>query len=312
MTARPLFPAVKDLLVHLGKQDTQVNMTELALRAFEQTFPQGKNPRDFVNAKARELGVNTALALGPSWDETRINGHQFAIIQTMTIIDSFLRRLMREYAAYGLLGPGTLKTKRGNQQLDALGMVEENLPAANAKAIRKCPEYDLIQYYRSVRNHIMHPDPGEPAPDPSALIAAHSGHLAGYGSLPSPAAVVGYSDFILLTRATKYYSRLLNEQCGLTPKLVVDFHSSRDGSSFSAGPRGISLPWRPHFRPLKGAPDAHVDAVVESLRGFYEMPRGDRATVKAELLRFLRLDPSSRERRRQKDESLRKPAGSRR
>jgi hypothetical protein len=298
ITTKPLYPAISNLFFTLGSQDTQINLDEVALRFLERLAGGGDNQVDFVNATCRHMGVKTSLRV--PWKEFRRNGHRFAIVQTISIVDAFLRRLGREYRAYGKIDPAKWKSQSDGEDLDALRALTENLPTAQRKEARKYAEYGLIDYYRLVRNRVIHRSSRDTDSVLKALLAEHSDHFHdNYGIVPNDFANIAYDDFMLLTRAMKYYARILNEVCELTPELVLRFHVARSEAPLLngeiAGPTHISTPWLNTFRRLKGRQE-RVPGFVEMFKRIYVMSDADAFRFKVALEKFF-VDDGTRKAR---------------
>ena len=173
--------------------------------------------RFFVNEQCELLGINTSL--GRDWQDVRANAHRFAIAQSISVIESFLRDLTREYRFYRGLLEDTWTNSIGGEQLNALSALTQNLPKVERLRARACPEYDLIQYYRVVRNRIVHRTALDTTRQLRQLLNKHKPHFeACYRAVPEDFDLIGYNDFLLLTRATKYYVQVLNDVCALEPK----------------------------------------------------------------------------------------------
>jgi hypothetical protein len=300
VTERPLYPAVSDLRQASGEQDTLVNLSEVAIRLFEQTMGGTGDPVAFVNAMCARTKVNTSL--GVAWDGVRLNGYRFSIVQVMVVVDTFLRRLAREYRLYSGLSADNWRTQARGEQLDPLAALTENLSDGAKRRARGCPEYGLIQYYRAVRNRTIHQTRQDTDAQLAHLLARHEKHFNEcYSAVPRPFAEITYDDFLLLTRAVKYYSNVLNDVCDLKPDGIVTLHTSRT-SSFPdnkeiVGPQQKNVPWVGSIRKRKGKPQ-RIDGIVARLTSIYELPEQDYEQVRYLLEEFLRSDPPKRVRRK--------------
>lgn len=293
-------PAFTDMLATLGSQDTNLNLDEVALRFFERIAEIGENKTEFVNATCAHMGVNTSLRV--PWAVFRRNGHQFAIAQTMAVADSFYRRLGREYRAYNQLEISEWKSQVHGEQLDALNALAENL--RDGKMVRALPEFALIQYYRMVRNRVIHRSGKDTEKPLSTLLALHEKHLRDcYQTIPSKFEDICYDDFILLTRAIKYSARVLNQACALTPQQILAFHLSRSRADHAAtdvtGPT-VTAPYLHAIRRSKGR-ENYAAALTRSFARIYVMNKENAVQFADALREFVKRDGSAKERRRQKE-----------
>jgi hypothetical protein len=215
LTLKPQFEAFRAFYSFSGQQDTLINMIELALRSFENQMSGEDDKPEFVKRKCIEMHVNSSL--GVPWISVRRNSWLLMITQALSAIESFIDDLSREYKAFNKEAASNWKTQAGDKQLDGLATLVSNLPKVGAKIAKKCPEYDLLQYYRAVRNWYIHAGQKDLSRQHLALLQSHKEYLtATYGAVANGPADVNYGDFMLLTTAAKNYAKVLNDACNLT------------------------------------------------------------------------------------------------
>jgi hypothetical protein len=305
VTKKPVYPALKNLRQLSGEQDTFINLSEVALRLFEEIMKAGKDPSAFVNAICVHLNVNSSL--GVDWNEVRANGHRFALTQVMTVAEAFLKRLAQEYRLYKGITMEWHKQVNG-EQLDALDVLTENLGAAAKASARKYPEYHLIQYYGDVRNRTIHRTKKKTDAELNRLLGNHEKHFQdAYSTVPSPFEEIDYDDSLLLTRAVKYYANILNDLCDLRPKEIATLHlrlKSIDPKVDKAVAnqkidiqQQRHLPWVDSLRRMRSQPDKLMKA-LERLKLEYNLSASQCDEIMQQVEQFLQQDPTRKERKK--------------
>ena len=218
----PVYPSVRTLNQISGMQDTFINLVELSICFFEKEIEKQDDPETFVKNSCDEFRINSSLAA--SWDEVGSNAHKFALVQAVSVADEFIRDLTREYREYRNILDERWVVQKNGGQLDPLTALLENLPAECSKRAKSCPEFDLWQYYRLVRNRIVHRGDIDTSTERAKFLGKHEKHFKeGYGVIPKEAANIGYQDFLLFTRTLKYFAKILNDVCDLTVDGIANF-----------------------------------------------------------------------------------------
>jgi hypothetical protein len=308
VTKKPVYPAVKDLRQLSGEQDTLIDLSEVALRLFEEIMKVGEEPSAFVNAMCVHLKVKSSM--GADWSEVRANGHRFAITQVMTVVDAFLKRLAREYRLYKGI-TGEWRNQVDGEQLDALDVLTENLGADAKASARKYPEYHLIQYYGDVRNRTIHRTKKNTDAELKRLLGKHEKHFQdAYSTLPSPFEEIDYDDFLLLTRAVKNYANILNDLSDLRPEEIASLHLSlesidpKDDEAVAKQKIDIQrqrqLPWVDSLRRIEAQPEKLVRA-LRRLKLVYNLSDSQCDEIRQQFEQFLQQDPTRKERKKAAD-----------
>jgi hypothetical protein len=277
---RPQYRTYQNLRLAAGLQDTLINLSEVALRYFERDLATQSNPRGFVDEVSDELGVNTSF--GASWADVRMNAHRYAVAQAYAVFDNYCRQLGKEYRAFH--PDWKWRAQIDDRTLDALTALTENMAQADRRYARECPEYDLLHYYRAVRNRLLHATAEDTDALRLTLIGKHEQHyIQAYGTIPTTYANIGYSDYSSLTRAMKYYAAVLNDGCALSPDTVVS-HYLADGDFLAA------------LRRRKGDVKK-IQKLARALARRYAIGEGAIPTMYERLDEFVAADPSRRVRR---------------
>src|SRR4051812_2855187 len=102
------------------------------------------------------------------------------------------------------------------------------MPSHCSKRVRRCPEYHLVQYYRSIRNRIIHRTKANTDEILKRLLK-HETHFRDYYKLvPNKFGSLAFSDFQLLTRSMGYFAKVLNDACDLQPADILRFEESKE------------------------------------------------------------------------------------
>jgi hypothetical protein len=205
----PTYPAVADLRKTSGAQDSWIEMTEVFLReGLTCAAASSIGLDEHVRALAKKHGV----VVGPvNLERMELRVQQMNIVQVHLTSENFFDDLLRQYAVYKQINPASLVTQDGSRNLSSLERIQRNSPAPGPLF---CPEADLIEYYRLVRNHLIHHSPSAEALNRKRQsLLRHRSHFASYSplSVPNAANAMSFADFMLFTRAVKYFANLAND-----------------------------------------------------------------------------------------------------
>ena len=218
-TKRKLAP-VRLMLLELGRQDASIQLQELSLSFLESTAQSmGVRINDFLKIlyQARKIPHGSY-----QFEELR----QVFINSQITLTHAHLERMLkgviellrtRLRASSKPLEPVGWRTQKNKANLAPLQQLEENLPTIDSKRLASCPEFALLEYYRLVRvaNAHMTDETRAHAEDAfKALTAVQLEHFEGYELLaPNLPSSLKFDDFLLFTRAVKYYANVINDVC---------------------------------------------------------------------------------------------------
>lgn len=230
---KPLYPAVIALRQVLGYQDACIQLHELSARVLEsQATAQGAQREDFLMRLFREIGIPQGTF---AFTDLRRVAAESYIVQTYNVVERFLRDLIAQYKDHfpeRCVG-WTTKDEDGGT-LPPLDELLRNLPADKRRQLWEYPEAALLDYDRQLRVSIVHrtADNKRKAHKGFAnLVREHGVHFASsYAELKAPKAPadVGFDDFLLFTRAVKYFSNILNDACDLSIAAITEYVGTRD------------------------------------------------------------------------------------
>lgn len=273
-TSPPVLTAVREMRSYGGFQDACVTLAEVALRRLmddAQASPQGV--RAYVAASATRYGLCLGL---DDFDKYVPVLAGVYIVQAYQVCERFLKSLNSQLMDVRQIPRNEWKSQDAHgRDLSPLQQFAENLPRKQASALRKVPEYDLLEYYRLARTCLIHPtaDTLKSANKAqSAVLKSHQQHFEdSYGGLSAPNSPdkLTWNDYFLATRAMKYFSSRLNEAARVTIEEVSGYlarsgpvaKSIRRHSQSRPAVRRLVRNW--HAR-LFGPPD---EASIEWLLG---------------------------------------------
>lgn len=202
------FDSYKELKSNLGSHDAMIEVNELAFRSFVHQAEKHGNARKFVeeNSKRYHVCVNVS-DLSTIQSKTRLS----YIVTVYQSADLFYRQFGSEHAK--------LYDKPWSPKLDneaPLQHVIRNLACSSDVAHQKISSarIALFEYYRRMRNHIVHPS-SAPREDRYSFLRSHLGEIHKmYSTLqdaPHQMANVDFDDFILFSRLVKDIAAVLCE-----------------------------------------------------------------------------------------------------
>jgi hypothetical protein len=163
------------------------------------------------------------------------------IVQTYNIQEIFFKDFNAEYRAYKQIADWRFTVKEGSstKSLDPYTQLIESIPKAESAVFKEKPESYIIQYYRLVRNGIVHKSDTS-MNKPADYFAKHILPLADYfkdyyqflpqGKLPAPNGPneLTHYDFVLQSRCLKYLVNLIVNACNLSVTEIFQFEITSD------------------------------------------------------------------------------------
>ncbi len=203
------FPSSRRLERYLGESDSILELDELACRFFIHAADHSGNPRGFVAECSNKFGVCVNLAEFSAW---RVHLAQRHIVAVYESAERFFKEFRREHSE--LHRREWTGDKDGKNRID---LALENVGPTKERA-EQIVGLDLIsrfEYYRLVRNWIVHDRTRKPEKEVSALeeLAEYSEtNAAALGKLaaPNPPESLTFDDFILFSRVTKLIAEKLS------------------------------------------------------------------------------------------------------
>lgn len=213
-----MFPCVRRLRPMFGAHDAAIQSNQIILLHFEDEY------RHNLDGKLLELSAKYKVSPGNSnFAFVKRSIAEMNITSTYTLVDRFLKDFISDCVKYKKMD-WKYKNKDGDL-LDPLNQIIFNLPYSKSKLITQIPEYSLLDYYRHVRNQIIHPN----AQNLSRLNKKHMELVNSYGEhwmgiykiMPNEYEQISYNDYFIYTRAVKYFVNALNNIVELTTEEIV-------------------------------------------------------------------------------------------
>ncbi|MDK1024086.1 MAG: hypothetical protein QGD92_07630 [Gammaproteobacteria bacterium] len=217
-TTKGLLPSIKRMFDGVGAQDACIQLQELSIQYLCNSAEATRAPiGDFLKLLYRWNNIPHGTY---DFDELLELASKSYLTATYALLEKMLRAIISEYKNNNpSVVKGWKKQNSQGENFSPLQELAENLPSKQSATLKNAPEYRLLEYYRLVRIANSH-HKGETLRNAgkahSAITAADIAHFQTYDpAVMAPNAPEGicFEDFLLFTRAIKYYSKLLNEAC---------------------------------------------------------------------------------------------------
>lgn len=216
-TTKPLIGAISTMWSELGKQDACIQLQELSNRCLHDALvASGKSPDDYLKPLFASYGIPNGTYSLAELEELVAKSY---LVQTYSQLERMLRGVIAHYKTkYASTGAIWATKNSKDERYSPLEELHANLPKASAKALKDCPEFDLLEYYRVVRvanSHVKGTTLSRAQADYKKLTTKQLQHFSTCYSLkaPNPPSLIAFDDFLLFTRATKYFAKQINEVC---------------------------------------------------------------------------------------------------
>jgi hypothetical protein len=212
----PLMPVISAIRYTIGLQDSCIQTNQASILFFEQQANLSENKENFIKETCRKFKISLGIS---DMDFFKSIQYKSYILQTYNLVEPFFKELNRAYRNYNNFRDDW-KTKIGDKSLDPFNQLLENIGASKKVILKACPEFFLLEYYRLVRNSIVHLQESED--EHKKTLKYFNGHIKellpyfkeNYElTAPNEPDSVSFYDFMLYTRALKYYSNVLNDVC---------------------------------------------------------------------------------------------------
>lgn len=213
---KPLLPVISSLRLTVGLQDSCIQTNQASILFFEEQAASSDDKEKFIKDTCQKFRIS----LGTSdMDFFKKIQYKSYILQTYNLMEPFFKELNRTYRYYNNF-KGDWKSKNGDKNLDPFNQLAENIGISKKAALKACPEYFLLDYYRLVRNSIVHLQESED--EHKKTLKYYNDHIKHHSpyfkenyemSAPNEPDDISFQDFMLYTRAVKYYSNILNDIC---------------------------------------------------------------------------------------------------
>lgn len=203
------FPSSRRLERYLGESDAILEIDELACRFFIDAAGLSGDAKAFVAECSKKFGVCVNLAEFDAWRAHLAQRHIVAVYESA---ERFFKEFRKEHSE--LHRREWTGDKDGKSRID---LALENVGPTKEEA-EQSVGLDLIsrfEYYRLVRNWIVHDRTRKPEKETMALqsLAEYSdANAAALGRLvaPNPPESLSFDDFILFSRVTKLVAEKLS------------------------------------------------------------------------------------------------------
>lgn len=203
------FPSSRQLARYLGESDAILEINELACRFFVNAAQLSGDPKSFVTECSAKFGVCVNLAEFDGWRAHLSQRHIVAVYESA---ERFFKEFRREHSE--LHRREWTGDKDGKSRID---LALENVGPTKEEA-EQSVGLDLIsrfEYYRLVRNWIVHDRTRKPDKETTALqnLPEYSDSNAtalGQLAAPNPPESLNFDDFILFSRVTKLVAEKLS------------------------------------------------------------------------------------------------------
>lgn len=209
----PLLPPVRSLKRDLGVVDASSQVAQLAFDSLRERVEAAPDPRALLEELAAKYN------LPPGTDQLDVVERQLAmshVFHAHAVIDQFLKQVIHwlKYFRPELRTWKKKKRSTDTNDADALEQLAINLKGNRPSPLRQAPEFELLHYFRHIRHYAGHQSS-------VALGQAETAHhqldsaffTQNYGHAPNLPSALVFADFLVYTRATKYFAQLLNDAC---------------------------------------------------------------------------------------------------
>jgi hypothetical protein len=201
-----MFKSFSELKKTLGQYDAAVELKELSLRFLNSQFNQN-NKIEFISSISKKVNI----AYNPaSYDESKRLICLSYISMAYSGFDNFVYSLNSEIET--IFGKKNINTD-GLCELDILIEKMKQITNKTINPIKNIVEYDIVQYYRLIRNEFVHPfinkheniDYFYKRIDKNKLNKAYPK----YSSCLNTKNNISFDDFIFLSLIIKEYAKIL-------------------------------------------------------------------------------------------------------
>ncbi len=252
-TSKPSIPVTRKLNEILGSQDALISGVETSFRHFfkdldiekfrlkssseghskeltveekKEIANSNKKAIESIEELSKEVGVHPGTINIEALSTNLAHSH---IVQTSSLFDSYLKQCKRELIVYLKLNDGNWFTSIDGENLSPLEQFNKNI----SSKISEYPEYHLAQYYRKVRNHIIHKELSVDKDRKGknklkdlheSLIERYGVHLQGYQlNAPNTFESLCYDDFVIFTKSIKVFNNVLIDEFNIDYKHLVEY-----------------------------------------------------------------------------------------
>lgn len=231
---KPLFQSLKNFRRLLSEQDSCFHTNQVSILFLEEHIKSnGLDNTAFI----RELCDKFSISAGHrSWDVTKQLMAKSYIVQTYNLQEIFFKDFNVEYRAYKKVEDWKFNIKEGGstKNLDPYSQLLQSIPKEQSAVFADVPESHAIQYYRLLRNGIVHKSEtslDKPTEYFIKYIEPNIEYFKNYykflpeGKLPAPnkPQELTHNDFFIYSRCLKNLINLIVNACNLTIAEIFAF-----------------------------------------------------------------------------------------
>lgn len=273
---KPIFRVVKSMKKAIGLQDSCLQTNEAAILYLEEKAKQSGDVEEFITGLCAKYSISLGIR---DFDYFKNTLYQSYILQTYNLVEPFFKRINKTYRYYNdFTGDWKTKTNDG-KSLDPFSQLLENMPIISAKKIKSYPEYRLLNYYRLVRNSIVHLQ--DDAEEHKKTNKFYDDNIMGdleyfrenyQIEAPNAPENISFKDFMLYTRVLKYFSNIINDVCFPSiESLVVVALKDKDLEKKLAQTKGLKYEGAllKRINTVRGFFHAHFNPEFKELRDLF-------------------------------------------
>ena len=213
---KPTISSIADIKKLIGAQDACLQTNQAAVLYMIEQANTSDDNENFMNYLFSKYKISRGTN---DLSYFKLTLYKSYILQTYNLVEPSFKKLNKQFKYYNDL-ESTWKTKDGDKNLDPLNQLVINLSREDREKLKSYPEYYLLDYYRLVRNSIVHLQ--EDDDEHKKTLQYYKNSLADKKDYfistyeleaPNEPDSLSFSDFMLYTRALKYFSNILNNFC---------------------------------------------------------------------------------------------------
>jgi len=213
----PLLKAVANIKSTIGLQDSCIQTNQAAVLYLEKQAKLDANPEQFVKDVCGEFKISIGTSDLDYFKKIQFKSY---ILQTYNLVEPFFKQLNDNYRFYNNFSGAWKNKDKDDKPIDPFNQLLENTTSEKKRIIKSYPEYYLLDYYRLIRNSIVHlqEDENEHKKTTKYFKTNIEPRLAHFKlnyeiDAPNEPDNIYFYDFMLYTRAIKYFSNVLNDIC---------------------------------------------------------------------------------------------------
>ncbi len=210
----PLISSIKQLKKTVGLQDSCIQTNQLAILLLQSKV---KSQTDEIQYLKGLFDTHKISQGSIDFDYLQEIQSKIYLLQTYNLIEPLIKAINKELRLLNNF-QGSWLYKDDTKNLDPLNQLVCNFNSAQRKTILQYPEYHLLNYYRLIRNSIVHLQ--ESDSEDKKTLAYYNQYIKPNLSYfhinynikaPNHPKNISYSDFEIYTRAIKYFGNIIND-----------------------------------------------------------------------------------------------------